>query len=348
MGDNGTDNDETGFDEEAYPWSDEESSPLLRDAFTPSDGFATGFEDETMNIELTAPVSAILQGPVVSANDVPPDVPAPYTSGPLEGPVYVAPGLFKSEKAAFAALEGAMQEAEAIIYQGGCVAASGGGSRTWDISTFVDNTGTGFVEVSLNGELQFTLDVSGGALAGPPAETSFRVTGNSEGQDVADIVQEEPPEGTSFRVTGNELNVLNGNSLPFYLSTAHYSATGQMMTQTARFRVKNVNNLLDSLSGTAIKDFYKVGATAPIPVIYDWGLQSVSKNDIPQDKWWQRSEANRSDNFIGKTHFRKDRLFSAKSGGVCSIDILMEGTNDANLFDQTGTLTIKKAAPSPF
>jgi hypothetical protein len=228
-----------------------------------------------------------------------------------------APNLFLSEKAAFAVMEGALQEAEAIIYQGGCAAASGNKTRVWDVSTNVDDTATGSIDVSSNGVAQFSLAVKGGELAGPP-------------------------KGSKFDVSGDLNNVLNGSKLPKYSSTAYYSATGQMMTQAALFEARNVNNNYDKLSGTVIKDFYKVGGKDSNPVIYDWGLQSVSKNNIPQDKWWQRSRATRSDNDYGRTTFIKDRLFSAKNGGTCRIVIDTTGTNDADGFFQDGTLTISK------
>ena len=118
------------------------------------------------------------------------------------------------------------------------------------------------------------------------------------------------------------------------------------MVQSAAFNVRSVNNNLDRLSGTVIKDFWKETFRG-LPVIIDWGLQSVSKNLVPQDKWWQRSFANRSDGIFARTHFRKDRLYSAKNGGACFIDINMSGVNDADFFGQSGTFIIRKANPSP-
>jgi hypothetical protein len=118
-----------------------------------------------------------------------------------------------------------------------------------------------------------------------------------------------------------------------------------MMVQGANFNVRSVNRNLDPLSGTVIKDFYK-RTISGIPFIFDWGLQSVSKNLVPQDKWWQRSIAWRSDGVFGRTNFRKDRLYSGKNGGACTIDILMTGTNDADFFGQEGTLVIRKANPA--
>jgi hypothetical protein len=279
--------------------------------------------------------SAVLMGTAVTVSAFgaidPPAPPAPYQNGPLKSP-YLAPGLFKSEKAAFAALEGTMQEAEAVIYQGGCAAAAG---RTWDIGTYADEDGNGSVDVSSNGVPQLHLDVAASPLVAPAYLG-----------------------GTKFVTTGLPTNVLNGKKLPLYNGTAYYSKTGQMMTLGASFQVGNINTVgntnLDLLTGTVIKDFYKLNpiltsTTDPqVPVIFDWGLQSVSKNMVPQDKWWQRSKASRSDGYDAKTVFVKDRLFSDKNNGVCRIKIDMSGANDANGFDQGGTLTIERGAPSAF
>jgi hypothetical protein len=295
-----------------------------------------------MKTKLTVMAAAILMGTAFTVNATaygglyPPAPPFPYGSGPLKAP-YLAPNLFISEKAAFAGLEGAMQEAEGVIYQGGCAAASG----TWRINAFADDTGNGSVRVSSGGATQFRLNVAWQAVTSPPYLG-----------------------GTKFHITGGTPNHLGGVKLPLYDGTAYYSGTGQMMVMDARFDVGNVNYAFDHLTGTVIKDFFKVlpqgvypdegkttcksdcgGYDPTVPVIYDWGLQSVSKEWVPQDKWWQRSKATRSDGSDAKTIFWKDRLFSAKNGGVCKIKIAMTGANDADGFAQSGTLTIKKEAP---
>jgi hypothetical protein len=292
-----------------------------------------------MKTKFTVMTSVILMGSAFTVSAYggvyPPPPPVPYGSGPLTAP-YLAPNLFKSEKAAFAALEGAMQEAEAVIYQGGCSAAA---NKTWNISAFADEDGTGFVKVGSNGVQQFRLNVNEQVMTAP----SYL-------------------GGKKFHITGGTPNVLNGIKLPYYDGTAYYSKTGQMMTMSAEFWVGNVNYAIDHLTGSVIKDFYKVLPTGVIPdegklactsgcydpqvpVIYDWGLQSVSKEFVPQDKWWQRSKATRSDGSNGTTVFWKDRLFSAKGNGVCKIKIDMTGSNDASSFEQSGTLTIRKMAP---
>jgi hypothetical protein len=281
-----------------------------------------------MKIKLTALAITILMGTAFSSQAGSLAPPAPYRTGPLKSP-YLAPNLFKSEKAAFAALEGAMQEAEAVIYQGGCAAAAGASGRTWNIAAFVDQTGTGYVKVGSNGVKHFILRVKEHLPAPLPSFLG----------------------GTIFHVTGTASNVINGKILPAYNGSSYYSKTGQMMTQNARFQVGNVNGAVDFLSGSVIKDFYKVlpctssCGSGQVPIIYDWGLQSVSKNTVPQDKWWQRSRVNRSDGVDAQTVFEKDRLFSAKNDGVCKIKIQMSGNNDASSFEQSGTLTIKKTAP---
>jgi hypothetical protein len=292
-----------------------------------------------MKTKITVLTTAILMGSAFAVSayggSYAPPPPAPYDSGPLKAP-YLAPNLFISEKAAFAGLEGVMQEAEGVIYQGGCAAAVG----SWKISTFADVNGDGYVKVASGGAQQLRLNVLNQPVTSPPYLG-----------------------GTKFFITGGAPNHLGGIKLPFYNGTAYYSGTGQMMVMDARFDVGNVNYAFDHLTGTVIKDFFKVlprgiepegkttcnsncgGSDPTVPVIYDWGLQSVSKEWVPQDKWWQRSEATRSDGSDATTTFWKDRLFSAKNGGVCKIKIAMKGANDADGFAQGGTLTIKKEAP---
>ncbi len=258
--------------------------------------------------------SAALMAAALGVSAGPPGVPSIYEKGPLIGPYYANPGLFTAEKAAFSALESAMQVGEGAVYQGGCAAAS----RKYDMSSFVDQDGYGYVDVSSGGALQFRLNVKPGPTTPAPSGTSFIVSG-----------------------TGH----LGGTTLSSFSSTARYSAGGAMMTEGATLSVRSVNNNFDYLSGFIIKDFFKVNAQSYIPVIYDWGLQSMHKNTIPQDKWWQRSVATRSDGVVGRTIWWKDRLFSAKNGGVCHIKIDLSGTNDADLFAEDGSFTISRIAP---
>jgi hypothetical protein len=273
-----------------------------------------------MKTKYTVLASAILMGASLTIGATPsgvPGVPAPYANGPLTAPYYAAPNLLQPEKAVFAALEGAMQEGEAFIFSTGCPSTP----KTLDITAQVDLGGYGFVELISGGVTQVHLDVAPGAPSSVPPGTLFNVTGSG--------------------------NNLFGNALPGYSGAARYSGTGQMMTLGASFQSKSINNAPESLSGLVIKDFYKANAKGYIPVIYDWGLQSVHKNTIPQDKWWQRSVATRSDNATGRTIWWKDRLFSAKNGGVCNIKIDMSGQNDADGFFQDGTFVISKTKPAP-
>jgi hypothetical protein len=262
--------------------------------------------------------SALLMGAAMSAGAQAPAVPAPYGAGPLKAPTYMAPNLFVQEKTAFALLEGAMQAAEGIVYTSGCSSVAG----TWDLSVEVFDDGAGSLDVSSNGVSQLSLSGVAAAIVKSPGGTVVKTSG-----------------------TGN----LKGKTLN-HTSTAYYNTPGAMMVQSAVFGVKSVNGNLDPLSGTVIKDFWKETSCSicgqGLPIIYDWGLQSVSKNYVPQDKWWQRSYEYRSDGVFGRTHFRKDRLYSAKNGGACTIDIDISGTNDADFFGQTGSFVIRKATPT--
>ncbi len=263
--------------------------------------------------------SVALMAAAMGVSAGPPGVPSIYGKGPLTAP-YSNPGLFTAERAAFTALESAMQVAEGVVYQGGCAAAA----RSYDMSTFVDQDGYGNVDVSSGGALQFRLNVAPGASTAAPVGTSYNVKGFGH---------------------------LGGTTLANFSSTGRYSAGGAMMTEGATLGVRSVNGSFDNLSGFLIKDFFKFTpvcarcTSSSIPVIYDWGLQSMHKNTTPQDKWWQRSVATRSDGVVGRTIWWKDRLFSAKNGGVCHIKIDLSGTNDADLFAQDGTISISRIAP---
>ena len=271
----------------------------------------------------TIMASAMLMGVTMSVSADAPPVPRIYRDGPLAP--YTVPNLFLQEKTAFALLEGAMQAAEGIVYTSGCAGASG----EWDLGVEVFDDGAGSLEVSSNGVSQLNL------------------TG------VASVIAKSPG-GNKVRVTG--AGALKGKTLN-YSSNAYYNKSGAMMVQSATFGVKSVNGNLDPLSGTVIKDFWKADPrnletlscndvarcfNPRIPVIFDWGLQSVSKNLVPQDKWWQRSRANRSNGVFARTWFQKTRLYSAKNGGACSITINLRGSNDADFFGQSGSLIISQ------
>jgi hypothetical protein len=271
----------------------------------------------------TVMATAMLLGAAMTAGADAPPVPRIYRDGPLAP--YTVPNLFLQEKTAFALLEGAMQAAEGIVYTSGCA----GAAAEWDLGVEVFDDGAGSLDVSSNGVSQLGLRGVASAIALSPGGTKVRVTGTGA-------------------LKGKTLN---------YSSNAYYNKPGAMMVQSATFGVKSVNGNLDPLSGTVIKDFWKANPRnvetlscsdvercfdPRIPVIIDWGLQSVSKNLVPQDKWWQRSRANRSDGVFARTQFRKDRLYSAKNGGACMITIDISGSNDADFFGQSGTLTISK------
>jgi len=264
----------------------------------------------------TVMASAMLMGATMTAGAGAPDVPSIYSKGPLG--TKTSPYLFVQEKVAFALMESAMQAAEGVIYANGCSAAQG----TWDINTEVFDDGKGSLEVSSNGVSQLNLSGVASALTKSPGGTQVGVKGSGS---------------------------LKGNSsITQFNSTAYYNTPGAMMVETANFGVKSVNGNYDPLTGIVIKDFWKetsgkdCNCSSAFPIIWDWGLQAILKNYVPQDKWWQRSAANRSDGEFGRTVFRKDRLYSAKNGGSCSITIDMKGTNDADFFGQSGTLVIKK------
>lgn len=99
--------------------------------------------------------------------------------------------------------------------------------------------------------------------------------------------------------------------------------------------------------GLVIKDFYRGTDDPGTParedrILFDWGLQSVSKTGYPVEKWWQRSKTKRSDGGIAKTVWVKDRLVGNLS---CRITLNLTGINDSGFIDQFGTATISWDEP---
>jgi hypothetical protein len=281
-----------------------------------------------MNIKLTVISAAILASfSTVALSDVPPAVPLMYQTGP-SSLQFQDLSLSAAERAGYALAEGVMQMAEAtILAKASCSAAAG----TYDVKNFF---ASGFINdgasntVTVNSPAgTFTLQ----AVLDP--EDSFR------GQTM-----------TVSQQTG-VIGQLKGTSLKEFTNAVSFNHAGTMMTAEGNVKAKGVNNVYDLFSLKIIKDFYRdnvildssLELRAQVPVIYDWGLQSVSKLGYPANKYWQRSKSLRDDGFQGDTHFVKDRLVGSSA---CRIDLHTTGSNNADFFSQSGTLTISTALPS--
>jgi hypothetical protein len=278
-----------------------------------------------MNIKLNVLSAAILAGFSTAAlSDVPPAVPSMYSPGPASLQ-FQDLGLSDAERAGYALAEGIMQMAEAtILAKASCSAAAG----TYDI-----------VELFASGDVH-----------DPEANTATVLSPGGSFTLEADLDPIDSFRGQTMKITSVDPGKLAGTGLKEFANAVSWNAAGTMMVAEGSVKAKGVNNLYDLFQLKIIKDFYRdnvalSGAKSrdQVPVIYDWGLQSVSKLGYPLNKYWQRSKSLRDDGIQGYTHFVKDRLVGSSA---CRIELLTEGSNNADFFQQTGTLKISTDKPS--
>ncbi len=242
--------------------------------------------------------------------------PSNYHNGP-ESPLLSDTGIFSAERAAYALLEGVMQQAETVIAATSCSNSVG----AFDVWMYADgsvrNPGFNFVTVDSSAST-FTLN--------------------------ADIYPDNSFRGQAIRVTQAGGGALKKVNLISFISTVYYNAQSSIMTMNSASSVVGINGLPDTYQIQEIKDFYrKTDTETGLPYILDWGLQSVSKLGFPIQKYWQRSKSLRDNGVIGRTVFIKDRLVGPNA---CRIAIDMSGTNNQDYFWQSGTLTISQDLPS--
>lgn len=278
-----------------------------------------------MNIKLNALSVAILAGfSTVALSDVPPAVPDMYQGGP-SSLQFQDLSLSDAERAGYALAEGAMQMAEAtILAKASCSAAAG----SYPIVDFF----------------------ASGDVDDPEANTITVLSPGGSFTLEADLDPIDSFRGQTMTVNQAGSGKLAGTALKEYTNYVSFNAAGTMMVAEGSVKAKGVNNLFDLFQLKIIKDFYRDNVRlnsgdkrAQVPVIYDWGLQSVSKLGYPLNKYWQRSKSLRDDGFEGYTHFVKDRLVGSSA---CRIDFYTTGSNNADFFQQDGTLTISTAIPS--
>ena len=263
---------------------------------------------------LAAAVTAASVSTMAGAN--PPDAPGVYTLGPMS-PAINTTNLSAQERAAFALLEGILQSVEGKIHAAGCVA------------------------------LTLPLKVYSDALTDP-------VVGNAKlGTAPADMTLVATGVAPTFR--GQIINVTQAPAAGYigntpvtdYASNMVFNSANNMMVGAmTQVNVMSINWVPNQFTGYVIKDFY-MGNDKNVPsdahIVYDWGLQSLSKEGYPVEKYWQRSKTRRSDGGNGQTAFVKDRLVGVVP---CRIAIALSGLNQFGIFQQTGTLSIQPVAPS--
>ncbi|MCP5407545.1 MAG: hypothetical protein H6968_02145 [Chromatiaceae bacterium] len=263
---------------------------------------------------LAAAVTAASVSTMAGAN--PPDAPGVYTLGPMS-PAINTTNLSAQERAAFALLEGILQSVEGKIHAAGCVA------------------------------LTLPLKVYSDALTDP-------VVGNAKlGTTPADMTLVATGVLPTFR--GQIINVAQAPAAGYvgntpvsdYASNMVFNSANNMMVGAmTQVNVMSINWVPNQFTGYVIKDFY-MGNDKNVPsdahIVYDWGLQSLSKEGYPVEKYWQRSKTRRSDGGNGQTAFVKDRLVGVVP---CRIAIALSGLNQFGIFQQTGTLSIQPVAPA--
>lgn len=274
-----------------------------------------------MNVKLKVLSAAVLAGSVgtAAAGGYPAFMP----------PVWLliqqqAAGLTVPEKAAYSAIEAALQTVEAQIYTGqtGCARAN------MEVTVFVNQAGQGFIDVqSLASDL--TLNVS-------PLAQSDNL-------------------GFKYRVAGG--GMISGDTVANYVGISDFDVPGGVMTLSNSMIANRAG-----ISGKVIKDFYLHGAKSdeafrndprsgcakngdsceadPRPVIIDWGLQSLAKSGYTQTKYFQWSRSTRSDDFAS-TRIWKKRIYNAFGTSACTIKFTTKGQNDGEGFYQTGTLKVR-------
>ena len=262
---------------------------------------------------LAAAVAVASVSTLASAN--PPDAPTVYATGPMS-PAVNSTNLSAQERAAFALLEGILQSVEGKIHAAGCVAL------TLPLKVYSD---------------ALTDPVVGNAKLGTaPADMTLVATG------VAPTFR-----GQIINVAQNPAAGYVGNTpVSDYASNMVFNSANNMMVGAmTQVNVMSINWVPNQFTGYVIKDFY-MGLTNPgdSHIVYDWGLQSLSKEGYPVEKYWQRSKTRRSDGGNGQTAFVKDRLVGVVP---CRIAISLSGLNQFGIFQQTGTVSIQPAPVLP-
>ncbi|MCP5011252.1 MAG: hypothetical protein GY942_14830 [Aestuariibacter sp.] len=262
-------------------------------------------------IKMLAAAVAVASVSALASAAPPPDAPPVYAAGPMS-PAVNSTNMSAQERAAFALLEGMLQSVEGKIHASGCSPFSLG------------------------------LSVYSDALTTP-------VIGNAKlGQSPNSIAMNAVGQAPTFR--GQAVDVdqaaagyINGTSVTGYDSTMTYNSANNMMVgYMDQVNVMSINWVPNQFTGYVIKDFYMGIGTDDTHIVYDWGLQSLSKEGYPVEKYWQRSKTRRSDGGNGQTVFVKDRLVGVTK---CRITIALSGLNQYGIFQQSGTLSVSAAAP---
>ena len=259
--------------------------------------------------------SALLAGFTAIARADPMPPPAIYNQGPAS-PLVASTDISAAERAAYALLEGVMQMAEVRISTTSCSLSSG----TSEIYIFSDGS---------NNKPDYNIVT----VVSPGSIFTLRATSQPfdsfKGQQI--IVNQKGIGGL------NQVPILN------YHAYVSYNAKGTVMEMDSSIQVMGNSGRFNTINGKVIKDFNLVNDTSTgLPYIFDWGVQSISKQGFPIHQYWQRSKVIRDDSVAGRTVFVKDRTSGPTS---CRIVLDTHDYNNQDFFYQTGTLNISTSTP---
>lgn len=266
-----------------------------------------------MKTKITTTTAAVLLGMSSLASANPPPVPSIYNNGPA-APILNMTNMRDAEKAAFALNEAMLQATESVIYVKGCQ--------------------------------EFSVPVQ---VYSHPSSNTHYIMDTTYGGVRLDAVPQAPIPGfgQNYDVAQAVSGILNGTPVQNVRGRYTYNAVNNMMVgEKTGIQVKGQNKTFDQFYSTVIKDFYHGNTYAPngdVYVIYDYGLQSLSKFGYPVNKWWQKSKTVRDDGQQGCTVFQKDRLVGATE---CRITLATTGLSQPDVFWQDGTLSVKRVKPN--
>ncbi|MCB1881972.1 MAG: hypothetical protein H6964_14055 [Chromatiaceae bacterium] len=260
----------------------------------------------------------------------PPAAPIVYHVGPFS-PSLSQTNLSEQERVAYALLEGMMQAAEGYIHANGCPTS----------------------------KLELPLSVYSDALGSP------KILGDASLGSAPNIFKLNAVADNSGSFRGQFIDVtqslaplaqfINGKPTANFVNKMIYNSANNMMVGQMAVDTLGINGQLNSFTGYVIKDFYQgednrepggddiLIGDSDLFLIIDWGLQSLSKEGYPVEKYWQRSKVRRSDGGQGQTVFVKDRLVGVTP---CRITVSLAGLNGPSLFQQSGKLIIEYVAPA--
>lgn len=239
--------------------------------------------------------------------------PSIYDAGPAS-PRLNMTDMRDTERAAYSLGEAAMQATESLVYVKGCE----------EFSVPVE-----IYSHPASGE-HFILDETFGGIQ-LDATLNAPVAGFGQHIDVAQTA----------------LAILNGTQVQNVRGRYSYSNKNNLMVnERTAIEVKGQLRGFDQYYSSVIKDFFHgntYDANGDFYVMYDYGLQSLSKFSYPVNKWWQKSKSVRDNGQQGCFVLQKDRLVGA---GQCRITLATTGVSQPGLFWQTGTLSVENVSPS--